>query len=97
MSLMRYLSLMNAYVKVAANGRLVLPIEIRRQLATFVETKLAVNVTPEGLVLQTLEQRIAKAQALSRKALAHAEDFTVDDFIAEKRREALREDQEFGD
>ena len=40
-------------------------------------------------VLRTVQQSVAKAQALSRKVLADCSNANVDDFISDRRQQAL--------
>ena len=44
--------------------------------------------TEDAIVLRTVSQAVARAQALSRKLTAGKAGATVDDFLAERRREA---------
>jgi bifunctional DNA-binding transcriptional regulator/antitoxin component of YhaV-PrlF toxin-antitoxin module len=52
---------------------------------------VVIEDTGDGLVIRTLPQAIAHAQALTRKLLAGQPDASVDDFLAERRAEAARE------
>lgn len=82
---------MTVHVKVAANGRMVLPIEVRRRLGLDDGGTLFVQDTPDGVVLRTAEQAIRRVQEeLRRHAPADGRSM-VDEFIAERRREAERE------
>lgn len=87
---------MTTQVKVAANGRVCIPADVRSKLGLKDGDLLTLDVTDEGLVLRTHMQNVRWAQALSRRMLHGKPDVTVDDFIAERRREAAREEQEFG-
>jgi len=86
---------MSVEVKVAANGRVCIPADVRDRLGLKDGDTLSLEETEEGLVLRTLDQRISRAQALSRKMLEGMPNATVDDFIAEKRAEAAREEEKF--
>jgi AbrB family looped-hinge helix DNA binding protein len=55
---------MSVQVKVAANGRIVLPADVRKQLGLVGGGTLMLNVDEFGVTLTTFQQRIAKAQAL---------------------------------
>lgn len=77
-------------VKVAHNGRLVLPKMVREALGMSDGGTVVFSLEDGEVKLTSLDQSIKRAQDLYRK---HATgDFTVDDFIAERRAEAARED-----
>ena len=83
---------MAAQVKISANGRVSIPADVRARLGLKDGDMLSFEETEEGLVFRTMEQRIRRAQALSRKALKGKPRMTVDDFIAEKRAEVRRQE-----
>jgi antitoxin PrlF len=58
---------MGVQVKVAANGRIVLPADVRKQLGLEGGGTLMLSVDEFGVTLTTFQQRIAKAQALYEK------------------------------
>lgn len=77
--------------KVAHNDRPVLPKMVRGALGMSDGETVVFSVEDGEVTVTSLDQSIKRAQDLSRK---HAtSDFTVDDFIAERRAEAAREDQ----
>jgi AbrB family looped-hinge helix DNA binding protein len=82
---------MGVQVKVAANGRFVLPADVRKQLGIEAGDTLMLNVDEFGVTLTTATQRVAKAQALYREYSKGKPLFTVDEFIAEKRADAALE------
>lgn len=77
-------------VKVAHNGRLVLPKIVREALGMSDGGTVVFSLEDGEVKLTSLEQSIKRAQDLYRKYATS--DFTVDDFIAERRAEAARED-----
>ena len=83
---------MGIEINVAANGRLVLPADVRKRMGLEKGGKLILNESELGLELTNFRQRIKKAQALYRKYSEGKPDFTVDEFIAEKKIEAALED-----
>lgn len=85
---------MAVHVKLAANGRVCIPADVRDRLGLKDGDSLLLDATDEGIVLRTPRQAVRRAQALSRKMLEGRPNSTVDDFIAEKRREAAREAEE---
>ena len=76
--------------KVAHNGRLVLPKIVREALGMSDGGTVVFSLEDGEVKLTSLEQSIKRAQDLYRKYATS--DFTVDDFIAERRAEAARED-----
>ncbi len=77
--------------KVAHNGRLVLPKMVREALGMADGGTVVFAVEGNEVRLTSIQQSIQRAQALYRQ---HAtKKLSVDDFIAERRAEAAREDQ----
>jgi AbrB family looped-hinge helix DNA binding protein len=85
---------MGVQVKVAANGRIVLPADVRKQLGLEGGGTLMLSVDEFGVTLTTFQHRIAKAQALYKEMMKGKQDISVDDFLAEKRADAAREWEE---
>lgn len=78
---------MTLQVNITPNGRMSLPIEIRRRLGLEKGGAVLVEETSEGIVLRTVAQAVARAQALSR-ALSEGKDGTgVDDFLKDRKNE----------
>jgi AbrB family looped-hinge helix DNA binding protein len=77
-------------VRVASNGRLVLPKAIRSALGLKEAGKVTMTIEGGEVRIISNLQRIALAQAFYRKHVIH--DFSSDDFLAERKREALAED-----
>ena len=75
-------------LSVAPNGRLVLPAEIRKRLGLLKGGDLVMEETPDGLVLRTVAQSVAHAQAIARRYLADRPDVSVDAFLASRRTES---------
>jgi AbrB family looped-hinge helix DNA binding protein len=83
---------MGVEIKVAANGRMVLPADIRKRMGLENGGHLMLKESELGLELTNFRQRIKRAQALYKKYSEGKPDFTVDEFIAEKKIEAALED-----
>ena len=79
---------MTIQVNISANGRMSLPTDIRKRLGLSDGGALLVEETPDGLVLRTLAQSIAHAQALARKYTADKPEASVDAFLANRRAES---------
>jgi AbrB family looped-hinge helix DNA binding protein len=76
---------MTYHLNVAPNGRVVLPAEVRKRLGLSDGGDLLMEETPDGLVLRTVAQAVAHAQAIARRYLADRPDVTVDAFLANRR------------
>ena len=83
---------MGIEIKVAANGRMVLPADVRRRMGLENGGKLSLNEGEFAVELMTVRQRVAKAQALYKKYSRGKPQSTVDDLIAQKRLDAAIED-----
>lgn len=84
---------MGLHVKVAPNGRLILPAHVRQRMGLEEGGDLILDETEEGVVLRTPEQAVRRAQAISRRFLAGKAGASVDDFLAERRRMWGEEDE----
>jgi len=71
--------------RVMPDGRLCLPAELRRKHGLARGGAVFFEDTGDAIVLRTLDQVVARAQALSRKLVAGQTGASVDDFLAERR------------
>ncbi|GGE24318.1 hypothetical protein GCM10011390_49660 [Aureimonas endophytica] len=78
-------------VKITPTGRLSLPAEIRKRLGLSKGGEVIIDDRGDEIVLRTVSQAIARAQALSRKMLDGKDGASVADFLAERRREDAAE------
>ncbi len=76
---------MTTQVTVAANGRMSLPADLRKRLGLSGGGALVVEELPDGVVLRTLAQSIAKAQALARRYTGDKPESSVDAFLNNRR------------
>jgi AbrB family looped-hinge helix DNA binding protein len=76
---------MTIQVSITPNGRMSLPAEIRKRLGVAGGGALLVEETPDGVILRTVAQSIAHAQAIARKYTAGNPDASVDAFIANRK------------
>lgn len=83
---------MGIEIKVAANGRMVLPADVRKRMGLENGGKLILSESELGLELTNFRQRVKRAQALYKRYSAGKADMSVDDFIAEKKAETAQED-----
>jgi bifunctional DNA-binding transcriptional regulator/antitoxin component of YhaV-PrlF toxin-antitoxin module len=76
-------------VRIAANGRMVLPRTVRDALGVEGAGVVVLSVEGDQVKLSSMRQSLKRAQALYR---AHAtNDKSSDDFVKERRKEAIRE------
>ncbi len=79
---------MTVQVNVMPNGRMNLPAAIRKRLGLATGGAVLIEETDDGVVLRTVSQAVARAQALSKRLTTGKEGATVADFLADRRREA---------
>ena len=75
---------MTIQVKISPNGRMSLPADLRKRLGVAKGGSLLVQETPDGVVLRTVEQAIARAQEIARKFTEGKPGASVDDFLAQR-------------
>ena len=80
---------MSYHAKLIKGGKIVIPAELRRELGFKDGDTLVFERGESGVVLKTYEQVIREVQATVKRHIKTP--FTVDDFLAEKYREAERE------
>lgn len=76
---------LRAKVKIAANGRMVLPKAMRDAIGIEGETTLFLTAKDGQIHVATLAATVRQAQELYRKAVKHP--FTSDDFLATRERD----------
>lgn len=82
---------MGIEINVAANGRMILPADVRKRLGLENGGKLVLNEGELGVELTTFRQRIKRAQALYRELPKGKVTTNIDEFLAEKRADAALE------
>ena len=70
------------------DGRLSLPAGLRKTHGLAQGGEVIVEDAGDAIVLRTLNQVVARAQALSRKLVEGRAGATVDDFLSDRAREA---------
>ena len=78
---------MTLQVMITPNGRMSLPAAIRKRLGLESGGAVLVEETADGVVLRTVDQTIARAQAIAKKYASHPEA-SVDAFLANRRGES---------
>jgi AbrB family looped-hinge helix DNA binding protein len=82
---------LNQVVKIAANGRLVLPKSARAALGIEDAGALVLSIEGDEVRLSSVLAGVKRAQALYRKHVKS--DYSSDDFLKERRREAERDEE----
>jgi AbrB family looped-hinge helix DNA binding protein len=77
--------------KVMPDGRISLPAELRKKHGLAQGGEVIVEDAGDAIILRTVDQVVARAQALSRKLVAGKTGASVDDFLADRARESLDE------
>jgi antitoxin component of MazEF toxin-antitoxin module len=72
-----------------------LPASLRKALGVSKGGTVVLQETDAGLLLTTPAQALAKLQEWARKMKEKHPELSVDEFIAERRREAAREETEY--
>lgn len=82
---------MSAKAKITPAGRLSLPADIRKRHGLGKGGEVLIDDRGTEIVIRTISQAVARSQEISRKLLAGIEGASVDDFLADRRREAEAE------
>lgn len=79
---------MTVQVNIAPNGRMSLPIDIRKRLGLENGGAVLVEETEAGVVLRTVSQAVARAQAIAKRYTDGNDDASLDAFLAQRRAES---------
>jgi AbrB family looped-hinge helix DNA binding protein len=79
---------MTIQVTITPNGRMSLPIDIRKRLGLAGGGALLVEETDDGVILRTVAQSIAHAQALAKQYTEGKENASVDAFLSRRREDS---------
>jgi antitoxin PrlF len=85
----------HAKVRVTESGRISIPADMRRAMGLEKGGYVQLKLDDDGLHLETPHQFVKRIQKMARET-GWAKTGTVDEFIAERRKEAKREMQEYG-
>ena len=77
--------------KVMPDGRMSLPVDLRKRHGLANGGEVIVEDMGDAIVLRTLDQVVTRAQELSRRLIEGKNGASVDDFLAERVREAEAE------
>jgi AbrB family looped-hinge helix DNA binding protein len=78
---------MTVQVNITPNGRMSLPVGIRKRLGLEEGGSVLIEETADGVILRTVEQAVAKAQAIAKR-YARQSGTSVDDFLANRREDS---------
>lgn len=78
---------MTVQVNITPNGRMSLPVGIRKRLGLEGGGAVLVEETADGIILRTVDQAVAKAQAIAKR-YAQQPGASVDDFLAGRREDS---------
>ena len=79
-------------VKVASNGRMILPASVRKAMGLYGDAKVILTVENDEVRLSPIGHGVSRAQALYRE---HAKQSrTTDDFLSDRRAEMVNETDE---
>lgn len=78
---------MTVQVNITPNGRMSLPAGIRKRLGLEGGGAVLLEETEDGVVLRTVQQAVARAQAIAKKYADHP-DASVDAFLTTRRAES---------
>lgn len=81
-------ALMTIQVNITPNGRMSLPADIRKRLGLVGGGAVYLDETPDGLVLRTAAQAVARAQALAKQYTEGKPEASVEAFLARRREDS---------
>ena len=73
-------------IKIAGNGRMVLPTSVRKAMGLHGDTKVILTIEDDQVRLSPIGHGVSRAQALYRAHAKHAR--TTDDFLDDRKAEA---------
>lgn len=82
-------------IKVAANGRMVLPASVRKAMGLYGDSKVILTIEEDQVRLSPIGHGVSRAQALYRQHARQAR--TTDDFIDDRKAEVDAESAETRD
>ncbi len=82
--------LTNVRTKVTQGGRIVIPVEFRKQLGIEIGEDVNLSVEDGSLNISTSEKALERLQKMARK-VSNGQSAVVDELIADRRREAENE------
>ncbi|HTU55848.1 MAG TPA: AbrB/MazE/SpoVT family DNA-binding domain-containing protein [Acetobacteraceae bacterium] len=77
--------------RVTESGRISLPAEFRRQVGLEHGGAVVVELAGQEIRIRTIDETVARAQALTRRILGDKREGSVASFLAARRRDTARE------
>jgi len=74
-------------VNITANGRMSLPAGIRKRMGLEAGGAVLLEETDDGVVIRTVSQAVARAQAIAKKYASHP-DASVEAFLTNRQTES---------
>ena len=74
-------------IKVASNGRMILPLSVRKALGLHGDAKVILTVEDDQVRLSPIRHGVSRAQALYREHVKQAR--TTDDFLSDRKADAV--------
>ena len=74
-------------IRVASNGRMVLPAAVRKALGLHGDTKVILTLEDDQVRLSPIGHGVSRAQSLYREHARHAR--TTDDFLEDRKKEVV--------
>lgn len=79
---------MTVQINITPNGRMSLPVDIRKRLGLTEGGAVFLEETADGVVIRTAAQAVARAQAIAKAFAAGRGDVSVDAFLAQRRKDS---------
>ena len=77
--------------KMSETGRITVPLGVRAAVGLERGGPVVIEIVDGELRVRSIAQSMSRARALTRKIMAGKKGVSVDDFLADRRREAKRE------
>lgn len=78
----------SAKARVSASGQMTIPLELRNAVGLEHGGDVLLELDGRDIRIRTVAEMVAQAQALTRQLLGDRAEASVDDFLAQRRREA---------
>lgn len=79
---------MTVQVNITPNGRMSLPVDIRKRLGLTEGGAVYLEETEDGVMLRTASQAVTRAQALAKRFTGDNPDASVEAFLARRREDS---------
>jgi bifunctional DNA-binding transcriptional regulator/antitoxin component of YhaV-PrlF toxin-antitoxin module len=77
--------------RVSKSGRVSIPVEFRKAVGLEHGGNVLIELVGREIRIRTVDEVVAQAQAIARRLTAGNPEASVDEFLAERRRDAKRE------